>query len=100
MVALANMGSCPDIALPVGGPRVLPIRLAPVPGEAFDSWLERYAARLQVRLVDLIEAIGLVRPPRTTSHAATPPNWTTALQRAEVDRIVCTTGVDAGCSSA
>ncbi len=77
-------------------PRVLPIRLAPVPDEAFDSWLDRYAARLQARLVDVVEGIGLRRPGRTPDgRIPALPNWTVALRRAEVDRIAHATGVDA-----
>jgi hypothetical protein len=77
------------------GPRVLPIRLTPVPGEAFDSWLERYAARLQARLVDLVEAIGLAGPTKThDGHSRPAPNWTVALRPAEIDRIARATRVD------
>jgi hypothetical protein len=90
-----------DMLSPVGGvpqdagPRVLPIRLAPDPNEAFDSWLDRYAARLQTRLVDVVEAVGLSRPARTPySRTPTPPNWMVALRGAEVARIAHATGVD------
>ena len=78
------------------GPRALPIRLAPAPEEAFDSWVERYAARLQVPLANLIEAIGLIRPPVTDDHHyRNPPNWTTLLCPGEVDRIVQATDLSA-----
>jgi TniQ/Bacterial regulatory helix-turn-helix protein, lysR family len=76
-------------------PRELPIRLAPVPEEAFDSWLERYAARLQARLVDVVKAVGLAGPARTDDgHSRAPLNWTVALRPAEIDRIARATGVD------
>ncbi len=78
------------------GPRVLPIRLAPVPEEAFDSWLERYAARLQARLVDVAKAVGLAGPVRSyNGRSRAPLNWTVALRPAELDRIARATGVDA-----
>lgn len=48
--------SPPTHVLGAGGARQLPVRLAPVPQEAFDSWLEHYAARLQTRLLDLVTA--------------------------------------------
>jgi TniQ len=38
-------------------PRTLPIRVAPVPGEALDSWQEALAARLQATLADLAVAM-------------------------------------------
>lgn len=41
------------------GPRRLPIRVAPLPGEALDSWLEALAARLAVPLSDLVRSFGL-----------------------------------------
>jgi hypothetical protein len=39
------------------GPRTLPIRIAPVPGEALDSWHEALAARLQATPGDLTAAV-------------------------------------------
>jgi TniQ len=39
------------------GPRALPIRIAPVPGEALDSWHEALAARLQATPGDLTAAV-------------------------------------------
>jgi hypothetical protein len=39
------------------GPRTLPIRVAPVPGEALDSWHEALAARLQATPADLAAAM-------------------------------------------
>lgn len=37
----------------------LPFTLTPLPGESFDSWLEAYAARLQVSVGELADTIGL-----------------------------------------
>jgi hypothetical protein len=39
--------------------RTFPIRLAPLPGEALDSWLEALAHRLDVRLGDVLDDLGL-----------------------------------------
>ncbi len=39
----------------------IPIRLDPIPGESFDSWLDAYAQRLRVPTVDLTEALGIPR---------------------------------------
>jgi hypothetical protein len=44
-------------------PRTLPIRVAPVPGEALDSWHEALAARLQATLADLAAAMFPARRP-------------------------------------
>jgi TniQ/Bacterial regulatory helix-turn-helix protein, lysR family len=40
-------------------PDRLPFTLAPLPGESFESWLEAYAARLQVSTTELATALGL-----------------------------------------
>ena len=39
--------------------RTFPLRLAPLPGEALDSWLEALAYRLDVRLGDVLGDLGL-----------------------------------------
>jgi hypothetical protein len=91
------MSNTPDNVQRKAGPRSLPIRLAPEREEAFDSWVERYAARLQVPLANLIEAIGLSRPRVTDDgHYRDLPNWTTLLRPDEIDRIVQATGISAG----
>jgi hypothetical protein len=53
-------------------PRTLPIRVAPVPGEALDSWHEALAARLQATLADLVAAMlpAPRRPGRTRPSSA------------------------------
>lgn len=40
----------------MSGPRTLPIRLAPLPGEALDSWLEALAERLHISIFDLFRS--------------------------------------------
>lgn len=42
--------------------RTLPIRVAPLPGEAMDSWLETLAARSHTTWGDLLIAVGLKGP--------------------------------------
>jgi len=77
------------------GPRVLPIRLAPVAGEALDSWMEAYAARLGTSIGDLAEAFDLPRRPRTGRDRGQPlPIWTTVLHSHEANRIAVATGID------
>ncbi|MDJ0344928.1 TniQ family protein [Streptomyces sp. H10-C2] len=37
----------------------IPIAVAPAPGEALDSWLERYAYRLKINTLDFVDYLGL-----------------------------------------
>lgn len=73
-------------------PRTLPIRLAPVPGEALDSWLEAYAHRLDTSLAELYAAIGLHTPSRVQVAL---PSYTVALHDHEADSLAVATGVPA-----
>lgn len=69
--------------------RTSPIRPAPLPGEALDSWLEALAHRLNVRLGDL----GLAAPFKNgTREVAVPADWTIALREEEAARIAYATG--------
>jgi len=54
-------------------PRTLPIRVAPAPGEALDSWQEALAARLQATCGDLAAAMfpAAARRPGTTRPGST-----------------------------
>jgi hypothetical protein len=71
--------------------RTFPIRPAPLPGEALDSWFEALARRLNVRLGDL----GLAAPFKNgTREVAVPTDWTIALREEEVARIAYATGAD------
>jgi len=75
--------------------RTLPIRCAPQPGEALDSWLEFTAARLTCPFTDVLNALGL--PNRETAMAALVlPAWTIRLTRDELASITEVTGVAAG----
>lgn len=49
-------------------PRTIPIRLTPLPGEALDSWVAAYAARLQTPVQHLTATLGL--GPRFLSQPA------------------------------
>ena len=68
--------------------RTFPIRLAPLPGEALDSWLEALAHRLNVRLGDVLGDLGLGAPVKNgiRDHAV-PTDWTIALRQEEAARI-------------
>ncbi len=75
--------------------RTFPIRLAPVPGEALDSWLEALAHRLDVRLGDVLSDLGLTASTRNgVRDREVPTDWTIALRDDEAARIAYATGVD------
>lgn len=41
--------------------RTFPIRLAPLPGEPLDSWMEALAQRNRVELRDVLDGLGLLK---------------------------------------
>ena len=75
--------------------RTFPLRLAPLPGEALDSWLEALAYRLNVRLGDVLGDLGLAAANKNgTRDLAVPADWTIALRQEEAARIAQATGAD------
>ncbi|MGX5207144.1 TniQ family protein [Streptomyces violaceus] len=72
--------------------RSLPIRYAPVPGEAMDSWLEFLAARLHCRFADVLRALGL--PTRDVALAKPMlPRWAVLATAEEIAGIAAVSGV-------
>lgn len=71
------------------GPRTLPIRVAPLPGEALESWLGALAQRLNISWGDLLTAI-VPASNRASSHRA---NLTAYLHTDESAAIAAATGV-------
>ena len=72
--------------------RALPIRLAPVPGEALDSYLEALACRYGATWGDVIDAVGL-----GTSAAPVRPGpypWVGGLTGSQLSAVSQSTGVD------
>lgn len=68
--------------------RTFPIRLAPLPGEALDSWLEALASRLHVRLGDVLDELGIeTRARNGVRGAGVPADRTIALRDEEAIRI-------------
>ncbi len=67
--------------------RTLPIRVAPLPGEAIDSWLEAIAHRMQTAFDDLLKAVALQLPNNTVNR------WVIQLAAAEAAAIGTVTGV-------
>lgn len=75
--------------------RTLPIRVAALPGEALDSWLEALAQRIHTPLGEVTRNIGL--PPRHKAGRrlpGTPVDWTVMLEPQQAAGIATATGLD------
>ncbi|NKQ57335.1 LysR family transcriptional regulator [Amycolatopsis sp. K13G38] len=75
-----------------GGIRTLPIRLAPLPGEAVDSWLEALAERLHTSIFDLFRSAGIATQ-WNTAKAHKP--WVHHLDTEQLAAVGTATGVPA-----
>ncbi|MGC9543015.1 TniQ family protein [Streptomyces sp. UG1] len=74
--------------------RSLPLRTAPIPGEALDSWLEALAAQLRTPMGDLLCEVGL--PDQHRPHGWTPSTrhtWLTLLAPDEAEHLSAATGL-------
>jgi hypothetical protein len=71
--------------------RTLPLRVAPLPGEAIDSWLETMAWRLYTPLREVLPALGL----RDGAARIRFPRWAVELDRGEAEDLSAVTGVAA-----
>ncbi len=69
--------------------RTLPLRVAPAPGEAIDSWLERIAHRCNVTWQELRITQGRVIPAKTYADS-----WTGRLTAQQCTILSMVTGVD------
>ena len=69
--------------------RSLPLRVAPVAGEAIDSWLEAIADRYSIRLSEVLQAVGLQQPLQRRDQAL----WIVALTGSESASVSTTTGL-------
>ena len=70
--------------------RTFPLRIAPVDGEALDSWLEALSARMQVTWGDLLVGVGL---PVERSRSYT-SGWLVELTDLQARSISAVTGTD------
>jgi hypothetical protein len=74
--------------------RTLPLRLAPLPGEALDSWLDALAHRLKVPLTDLCWSLGLPGGPHNVLRKDDiPANRVVLLRDHEAQAISAAAGV-------
>lgn len=71
--------------------RSLPIRLAPIAGEALDSWLEALAHRNATAFGDLLAAVGL-----NPYHGMATNGWIVALAPEQESTISAATDVSPG----
>ncbi|MGJ6967025.1 TniQ family protein [Streptosporangium sp. G11] len=75
--------------------RTLPIRMAPLPGESLNSWLEALAHRTQTSYGDVLSSLGLLTKARGGDHDRhRPTDWTIALSEREAASIAFATGLD------
>ncbi|MET7763517.1 TniQ family protein [Streptomyces sp. NPDC005393] len=75
--------------------RTLPLRQAPLPGEALDSWLEALAQLLRTPLGEVMLSVGL--PPRQKASNqlhGIPPDWTILLGPQHAAALSATTGLE------
>jgi hypothetical protein len=68
-------------------PRTLPLRIAPIPGEALDSWLEAHAYRYRLPLRNIMTCNEIDHRLRA--------EWTISLSARQVQNLETTTGLDA-----
>jgi hypothetical protein len=74
--------------------RTLPLRLAPLPGEALDSWLDALAHRLKVPVIDLCWSLGLPGGPSNVLRKDDiPANRVVLLRDPEAQAISAAAGV-------
>lgn len=69
--------------------RTLPIRIAPIRGEAIDSWLEAIAHRTHTSFSDLLTAVGL-----SPFSGISTPAWLVRLNPEETATTCASTGID------
>ncbi|MGW6507730.1 TniQ family protein [Streptomyces niveus] len=72
----------------------IPIRVAPLPGEALDSWLDAYAHRLQAQTTEILALAGLhpsKRTARSTVFGRKP--WVPELHPADFTALSAVTGI-------
>ena len=74
-------------------PRLMPITVEPLPGEALDSWLDALAARLDTPLGHMIGRLGLGRDHANGLRSSHAGIWTTLLRPEEADYLAAAAGL-------
>jgi hypothetical protein len=75
--------------------RTLPIRVAPLPGEALDSWIDALAFRMHMPAGDLLRSVGLGRRNQRKAPDEPHGDWMIQLQPDEAASIAAVTGTTA-----
>ena len=75
--------------------RSLPLRLQPIEGEAIDSYIEAYAARIGATFTEFEDAVGLERIPNSERRG-----WLVQLGGNELTSLAAATGLPADCLAA
>ncbi|OJZ63576.1 hypothetical protein BRW65_29705 [Mycobacterium paraffinicum] len=83
--ALNGTVTMPGTSPPGVAPR-LTVHVAPVPGEALDSWLETTAHRCRTSLADLLGAVGLTQGSKS-------PRWIVVMNPEELRSVSKATGI-------
>lgn len=86
-------GSRPQLGIKPGV-RTLPLRVAPVDGEALDSWLEALAARMSASLGEVVDSVGLSSA-GTGSPRDCIAQWHRGLSGPQILAVSTATGVGA-----
>lgn len=74
--------------------RTLPVRVAPVCGEALDSWLEALAVRMAACWGDVVESVGLISAGADSARDCV-AGWLRGLSAAQVLAVSTATGISA-----
>ncbi|WP_327007651.1 TniQ family protein [Dactylosporangium sp. NBC_01737] len=74
-------------------PAAWPIRVAPLPGEALDSWLETYAHRLEITVAELLIAAQLMPDPLITRTQQLAPNYIALVHDDEAGNLAHAAGL-------
>ncbi|MFD7954405.1 TniQ family protein [Streptomyces ardesiacus] len=75
--------------------RTLPLRQAPLPGEALDSWIEALSVRLRTPLGEVMQSVGLPLLRKTGNQLlGIPPDWTILLGSQQAAALSVATGLN------
>jgi hypothetical protein len=85
------MNTDPSMFIPA--PAVWPIRVAPLPGEAIDSWLEVYADRLDITVAEMLISAQLMPDPLITRTQQLAPNYVAVMRDDEADKLARSAGL-------
>lgn len=77
----------------IPAPAVWPIRVAPLPGEAIDSWMEIYADRLEITVAEMLISAQLMPDPMITRTQQLAPNYIALIHAGEAAKLAHAAGL-------